>query len=286
MAAFGSDPDRDALLAPGVRRLVAPNPSMMTGPGTNTYLFGERTIAVVDPGPELPRHLEAIVDSAGGPIRWILATHTHPDHSPGVRRLAAMTGAEVLGMPAPAGDHQDATFAPTRLLADGEVLETDEFTLEAIHTPGHASNHLCFRHAATHWILTGDHVIEGSTVVIDPPDGDMTDYLDSLRRLKALEPAALLPGHGDLIDEPARVIDWIIEHRLERERKVFKALVANPGLTSHELVPAVYTDVPEHLYGWAERSLLAHLLKLEKDERAVREGDRWRAVQGRNVIRD
>lgn len=286
MAAFGADLERDVVLAPGVRRLVAPNPSMMTGPGTNTYLFGEQAIAVVDPGPDIPGHLDAIVDTAAAPIRWILATHTHPDHSPGVRLLAAMTGAAVLGMPAPAGDHQDATFAPSRVLADGDALETDEFSLEAIHTPGHASNHLCYRHAATNWILTGDHVIEGSTVVIDPPDGDMTAYLDSLRRVKALEPEALLPGHGDRIDEPARVIDWIIEHRLQRERKVFAALEANPALTSCQLVPKVYTDVPEHLYGWAERSLLAHLLKLEKDGRARREGDRWRAVQGRNAIRD
>lgn len=279
MAAFGTDIDRDAVLAPGVRRLVAPNPSMMTGPGTNTYLFGERAVAVVDPGPDLPGHLDAIVDKAGGPIRWVLATHTHPDHSPGVRRLAAATGAEVLGMPAPDGDHQDATFAPTRVLGDGDALETDEFRLDAIHTPGHASNHLCYRHAGTDWILTGDHVIEGSTVVINPPDGDMAAYLESLRRLKALTPAALLPGHGGRIDEPARVIDWIIEHRLERERKVFAALAANPGLTSDELVPKVYTDVPEHLYGWAERSLLAHLLKLEKDGRAVRVSERWQAVQ-------
>jgi glyoxylase-like metal-dependent hydrolase (beta-lactamase superfamily II) len=280
MAAFGMDLERDTLLAPGVRRLVAPNPSMMTGPGTNTYLFGERKIAVVDPGPELSGHLDAIIAKAAGPIRWILATHTHPDHSPGARRLAAATGAAVLGMPAPDGDHQDATFEPDRVLGDGDALETDEFRLEAIHTPGHASNHLCYRHTATNWILTGDHVVEGSTVVIDPPDGDMAAYLDSLRRLRALEPEALLPGHGERIEEPARVIDWIVGHRLEREGKVLAAVESNPDLTSHELVAKVYTDVPEHLHGWAERSLLAHLLKLEKEARAVREGDRWRAAQG------
>ena len=261
----GFDESLDAFveLAPGVRRIVAPNPSMMTGPGTNTYLFGEQAVAVVDPGPRLPAHIDDIVNKAEAPIRWILATHTHPDHSPGVKLLAGKTGADVLGLPAPDGDHQDRSFRPTRVMQDGDALETDEFVLEAIHTPGHASNHLCFRHAATNWILTGDHVIDGSTVVINPPDGNMSHYLESLRKVKALEPDALLPGHGDRIDDPARLIDWIIDHRLEREAKVLAAVKANPGLSTRALVPVVYADVPSKLYAWAERSLLAHLEKLE-----------------------
>ena len=249
---------------------------MMTGPGTNTYLFGEKEVAVVDPGPRLTIHLENIVEKANAPIRWILATHTHPDHSPGVRILAKMTGAEILGMPPPEGPHQDASFAPTRVLADGDALETDEFRLEAIHTPGHASNHLCFLHEETRWLVTGDHVIDGSTVVIDPPDGNMKQYIEALMRVRDLEPTALLPGHGDRIDDHRKVIDWIIEHRLEREAKVRKAVEGHPGLTTKELVPHVYADVPSHLYAWAERSLLAHLLKLEEDGVATLVEGAWR----------
>ena len=150
--------------------------------------------------------------------------------------------------------------------------------LDAVHTPGHASNHICYRHIGLNWIFTGDHVIDGSTVVIDPPDGNMTHYLQSLAKVKALQPTALAPGHGELIRDPARAIDWIIEHRLEREAKVVGALNANPGLTSMALVPHVYKDVDERLYGWAERSLLAHLLKLEDDSKAAQAGGFWSPV--------
>lgn len=265
-------------IARGIRRMVAPNPSMMTGPGTNTYLFGVEEVAVLDPGPRLRNHVDDICDKAGAPIRWILATHTHPDHSPGVELLAEKTGAEVLGMAPVAGEHQDTSFQPTRLLADGDSLQTDEFTLKAVHTPGHASNHLCFLHAASNWLCTGDHVIDGSTVVINPPDGNMRDYLRSLEHVKALRPEALLPGHGEKIDEPNRAIDWIINHRLEREAKVLRALIANPSLTAGELVPHIYQDVPARLYAWAERSLLAHLIKLEADGAAILHDKRWRAA--------
>tara|TARA_R110002049_G_scaffold157184_5_gene322199 strand:+ start:885 stop:1742 length:858 start_codon:yes stop_codon:yes gene_type:complete len=271
-------------LRSGVRRLLAPNPSMMTGPGTNTYLFGKREIAVLDPGPLLETHLEKIVSVAAAPVRWIIATHTHPDHSPGAARLASMTGAELLGMPAPDGDHQDRTFRPTRVLGDGDVLRTDEFELEAIHTPGHASNHLCILHRASNWVFTGDHVIDGSTVVINPPDGNMKAYLASLARVRDLQPAALLPGHGDRITDPARVIDWIIAHRLAREEKVLAAVCAAPGSTTTELVPAVYADVPQDLYPWAERSLLAHLIKLAEDGTILNQDKRWLAAKKSGMV--
>ena len=280
MTAFGPELPRFAELAPGVRRLLAPNPSMMTGPGTNTYLFGVAEIAVIDPGPDIDAHIDAIIEAAAAPIRWVLATHTHPDHSPGAESLVRRTGAELLGMPAPEHGPQDRTFTPTRLLNDGESLETAEFTLEAVHTPGHASNHLCFRHAASNWLVTGDQVIDGSTVVINPPDGDMKDYIESLRRLRAMNCDALLPGHGDRIDDPARAIDWIIEHRLLRESRVLAAVRQHPGLTPHELVPYVYQDVSAHLFPLAERSLLAHLLKLEKDGAVRRYRDAWSADEG------
>ena len=263
------------VLAAGVRRLVAPNPSLMTGPGTNTYLLGTARVAVVDPGPPIDSHIDAIRSQAGAPIGWILATHTHRDHSPGVARLAAETGAEVLGIAAPPGEHQDTSFRPTRVLADGDEIELGDITLRAVHTPGHASNHLCFHLSPLEWVITGDHVIDGSTVVIDPPDGNMADYLSSLRRLRALRPAALLPGHGGLIEDPGRVIDDIVEHRLKREGKVRDAVREHPGRATRELVARVYDDVPTHLHAWAMRSLLAHLIKLEADGEIVRRGEAW-----------
>ena len=261
-------------LSPGLRRVLAPNPSMMTGPGTNTYLLGEEAVAVVDPGPVIPEHLDRIRELAPR-IDWVLATHTHPDHSPAARELAEACDAELLGMPPPPTAHQDLTFEPSRVLTDGDVLATDEFRLTAIHTPGHASNHLCFLHETSNSIITGDHVIEGSTVVINPPDGNMRDYLSSLKRVRDLRPDALLPGHGERITDPTAVIDWIIDHRLAREAKVLAALKANPTSTAADLVPEVYRDVPEHLYGWAERSLLAHLTKLVEDERAAVDDRRY-----------
>ena len=276
MSGFGPAMPTFTELVPGIRRLLAPNPSLMTGPGTNTYLFGQSEIAVLDPGPLIESHLDAIVDLAGATIRWVVVTHTHPDHSPEAVELARRTGAELLGRPAPDGPHQDATFVPDRVLADGDRLTVDGIDLEAIQTPGHASNHVCYRQLAQNWIFTGDHVIDGSTVVIDPPDGSMSDYLKSLARLKDLLPIALAPGHGELINDPGRIIDWIIDHRLQREVKVATALNANPGLSAMELVPHVYRDVDKKLYGWAERSLLAHLIKLEQDGRARRLGDAWR----------
>jgi len=278
VSASAADLPRYAELAPGVRRLIAPNPSVMTGPGTNTYMFGKNDIAILDPGPHIPEHAADILKKAGGNIRWILATHSHPDHSPGVMPLADITRAEVLGMAAPKGEHQDTTFAPHRILADGDKLETDEFVLEAVHTPGHASNHLCYRHVKTDWLFTGDHVIEGSTVVINPPDGDMAHYMESLDKVKELLARALLPGHGELIDDPNRVIDWIIEHRLEREAKVLAAVKEHPHLTTRQLVPIVYTDVSEELYVWAERSLQAHLIKLEADLATTLETGRWKLL--------
>ncbi len=264
------------VLRPGLLRLVAPNPSMMTGPGTNTYLFGSNEIAVLDPGPAIDSHLDAIQRAVAAPIRWILVTHTHPDHSPAAMLLAGRTGAEVIGLPAPKGEHQDGSFRPDRHLADGDELVSDEFALRAIHTPGHASNHVCYLHVESDWLFTGDHVIDGSTVVIDPPDGNMKQYIGSLRRVRDLNCAAIAPGHGEIIHDPARAVDWIVAHRLEREAKVLAALEAHPNLATRELVPHIYRDVDRHLYALAERSLLAHLLKLEEDGLATRCDDRWR----------
>lgn len=262
-------------LRPGMRRLVAPNPSMMTGPGTNTYLFGSKEIAVLDPGPAIASHLDAIERIANATVRWILVTHTHPDHSPAASLLAERTGAELIGLPPPRGEHQDTTFRPDRRPADGDELVTEEFSIRALHTPGHASNHVCYLHDESNWLFTGDHVIDGSTVVIDPPDGNMKQYIESLRRLRSMDCEAIAPGHGEIIRDPARAIDWIVEHRLEREGKVLAALRANPNLATRELVPHVYRDVDRRLHALAERSLLAHLLKLEEDGLATFRDGRW-----------
>jgi len=262
-------------IASGVGRLLAPNAGPMTGPGTNTYLFGDAEVAVLDPGPRLDKHIAAIQRVAPGPIKWILVTHTHPDHSPAACELARQTGAELLGQPPPDGYVQDKTFVPNRVLEDGDSLETAEFCLRAVHTPGHASNHICYRHEALHWLFTGDHIMNGSTVVIDPPDGNMQHYLDSLAHLKTLNLVALAPGHGHVIDDPDAVIDWLIAHRLKREAKVVAKLRAYPRLTIENLTPYVYDDVGEHLHPLAQRSLLAHLLKLEAEERAAQDDGQW-----------
>ena len=278
MTTFGPEMSAYMQLATGVRRLVAPNPSIMTGPGTNTYLFGVDEVAVLDPGPVIDQHLEHIVEKSGAPIRWILVTHTHPDHSPAAKPLAEMTGAELLGRLAPQGDHQDETFSPDRVLADGDRLEVDGVEIEAIHTPGHASNHVCFRQTELNWIFTGDHVIDGSTVVINPPDGN----IEALHRVVTAFENVRQRGSGarsrrsDSRSQPSDRLDSRSSARL-REAKVLAGLKANPGLTSMELVPHVYKDVDPKLYGWAERSLLAHLIKLEDDGAARRDEDFWLA---------
>ena len=259
----------------GVRRLLAPNPGRMTGPGTNTYLLGSEEVAVLDPGPAIDAHVNAIEAAAPGRIKWILVTHTHSDHSPAAKRLAEITGAPLLGKMPPNDSSQDKTFVPDRVLSDGDALETAEFTLRAVHTPGHASNHLCYRHERLAWLFTGDHIMSGSTVVINPPDGNMGDYLRSLSALKSLDLKALAPGHGELIENPDEVVDWLINHRLGRETKVVNALESRSGLTTRELTTLVYDDVDAALHALAERSLLAHLITLEEDGRARRADDRW-----------
>lgn len=264
-------------LIPGIRRLTAPNASLMTGPGTNTYLLGEREVAVIDPGPRIERHIDRIIAGAGAPIRWILVTHTHPDHSPAARDLARRSGAELLGMAAPDGPHQDKTFVPDRPLGEGAALCTGEFELSVLHTPGHASNHLCYLHTGNGCLFTGDHIINGSTVVIDPPDGSMSRYLASLRRLKDESISRIAPGHGAPIDNPYAAIDWLIEHRLQREAKVLAKLRAHPDTNLAALVIHVYDEIDPAIHGLAERSLLAHLLKLEEDGLVRQTGERWRS---------
>jgi glyoxylase-like metal-dependent hydrolase (beta-lactamase superfamily II) len=239
---------------------------MMTGPGTNTYLVGVDEIAVIDPGPDDPGHIDAILGCGGDRIRWVLCTHTHIDHWPAAVAVAARTGAEILAF-----DSRDG-LEVSRSLADGDTVDATEFRLRAVHTPGHASNHLCYLLEEERLLFTGDHLMEGSTVVISPPDGDMATYLDSLRKLLTLRPPlrTLAPAHGHLLTDPAKAVNWFVDHRLEREAKVAEVLAAAGGpVTVDALVPLVYDDVDEERYKVARRSLWAHLRKLAADGRAV-----------------
>ena len=262
-----------------VYRVTAANPGPMTGPGTNSYLVGSgEQWALVDPGPADDRHLQFLIGAAPGPIRYILVTHTHQDHSPGAASLKSATGALLLGRTTPHRHWQDHTFAPDRELLDGNRLTVAaDTTLRVIHTPGHASNHLCFLLEEERILFTGDHIIQGSTVVIDPPDGDMAAYIRSLESLLREPLDYLAPGHGTLIPQPHAAIQALIQHRLRREAKVLSALPRQQPADLPTLVRRVYDDVPAALHPLAERSLLAHLLKLEAEARAIRVVDGWLA---------
>ncbi|MBX3285178.1 MAG: MBL fold metallo-hydrolase [Actinobacteria bacterium] len=263
-------PEVPVALGKLVRRVLCDNPGMMTGPGTNTYLVGIDEVAVIDPGPDDEAHLDAVAAAGSGRIRWILCTHTHGDHSPGAAGLKARTGAEVLSFADRDG------LVCDRHLVDGDTVEGTEFTLRAVHTPGHASNHVCFLLERDRLLFSGDHVMDGSTVVITPPDGDMAAYLASIERLRRWRPSlrAIAPAHGHLIEDPAAKLDDYLTHRLEREAQVLEAVrAAGPdGADTAELVRAIYADVPEVLHPVARFSVWAHLRKL-RDDGPVRASD-------------
>jgi len=260
-------------LSPLVRRIVANNPGPMTGPGTNTYLVGIDEIVVIDPGPDDAEHLDAIAGCGGDRIRWIACTHTHADHWPGVAGLKKRTGAEVLAFDARDG------LAIDRPLADGDPIEATEFVLRAVHTPGHASNHLCYLLEQERMLFSGDHIMEGSTVVIRPPDGDMGAYLEQLERLKAWRPRlrSIAPGHGYLIEQPAAKIDEYLDHRRQREQQVLKC-VKNGTTSVKKIVAALYPDLIEELIPMAEGTVEAHLIKLKDEKRVKRSRQSWSGV--------
>ena len=264
-------------LAPHVLRLVAPNPSSLTGPGTNTYVIGTGpAYAVVDPGPDDTLHVERILAATGGRVSHVLCTHSHPDHSPGATALKAATGSVVLGRAAPDDGYQDESYRPDAGLDDGDLIAIAGANIRAVHTPGHASNHVCLLLEDEGWLMTGDHLMGGSTVVILPPDGSMRLYLESLARLRALPLSALLPGHGAVMPDAIGEIDRVIAHRQQREQKVIDGLATLGGAASLEaLVPVVYADTPVRLHPLARYSLLAHLQKLAEERRVVADGDHW-----------
>jgi glyoxylase-like metal-dependent hydrolase (beta-lactamase superfamily II) len=244
-----------------VRRITCPNPGMMTGPGTNTYLVGQEEIAVIDPGPDQPEHLDAIAACGGDRIRWIVTTHTHPDHSPGAEPLRQRLRPDVLVL----GFAERDGFVPDATIGDGHVIDAREFELRAVHTPGHAANHLCYLLESERLLFSGDHIMNGSTVVIRPPDGDMAVYLEQLERLRDVRMRNIAPGHGAVIDDPQAKVGEYVAHRLTREAKVLEHLRSARSATVKELVPTVYDDVPTEKHWIAESSLWAHLRKLADD---------------------
>jgi glyoxylase-like metal-dependent hydrolase (beta-lactamase superfamily II) len=266
-AAVAPQPPATGELAPGVvttlsplvRRIVAPNPTLMTGPGTNTYIVGDDALVVVDPGPDIAGHLDRVADVAGGRVLTIVVTHTHQDHSPGAPGLAARTGAPVVAFGPRDG------LEPDGCAADGERVGP----LVAVHTPGHASNHLCWLLEDEALLFSGDHVMDGSTVVIAPPDGDMAAYLAQLARLRGMGLRAIAPGHGRLITDPDARLDAYLAHRLEREEQIGAALIAVGRATVDELVAAIYTATPGPLLPVARYSVWAHLRKLAAEGRAT-----------------
>ena len=281
--------DQPVKLLRNVMRLTAPNPGVMTGPGTNSYLVGDAQSGyiVIDPGPADTDHLQRLYDAAGGNIRLIVCTHSHPDHSPGARPLQALCEAAgkkppVAGLPSAATARADSTFTPDQTLLNNELLapafiglEADlipknsqnQHTLKVIYTPGHAANHLCLVLVEDGLLFSGDHILNGSTTVINPPDGNMNTYLDSLAVLTAAcdthQIEFILPAHGYAIGQAKTAIAQLKAHRLKREAKIMKVMQAMPDGTLDDWVPLAYDDVDERIWPVAKRSLLAHIERIQ-----------------------
>src|SRR5699024_6036741 len=255
------------------------NPGPMTGPGTNTYLVGDATaVAVIDPGVDDPAHLDAIEAQAPGPIRDILITHKHPDHTGGAAALSARTGAPVRAHATRLTDVYDPAFRADAAIATGEVIDCGGHALQAIHTPGHTSDHLCFLLQGSGLLFAGDTIMAGVTVVIIPPDGDMRAYFDTLARLRELGIRRIAPGHGHVLEDPDAEIDAITEHRRQREAQIRRMLADGPASVA-ELAARIYPDVPETLRGMAQSQLTAHLRKLAAEQQAQWLDDaRWQLV--------
>lgn len=276
------DTDVPKQITPLVRRITAGNPGMFTGPGTNTYLIGDEEVTVIDPGPALHEHIEAIIQASAN-IKQILLTHTHPDHSPGTRLLQDNIGVPVFALITESSKDQDITFTPERILIDGEIIANEYYSIEVIHTPGHASNHLCYLLKDEKLLFTGDHIMDGSTVVIASPDGSMQDYIDSLAKLKEYDLNKIAPGHGELIEEPYAVVDWIIKHRFERESKVIDVLKQHNSGDLNTLVKDIYSDVDAMLHPVAKWSLESHLVKLMDEGVVTRKNDKFFYIGDRSV---
>ena len=273
-------------LSPLVRRVLARNPSPFTYTGTGTYIVGHGTVAIVDPGPADAAHLDAVARAvAGERVSHLVITHTHMDHSPAAVPLRTRLGAQVVGcVPLVLSDDGpradagfDPSYAPDRVLDTGETLEGPGWTLSALHTPGHTSNHLCYALEEERALFSGDHVMGWSTTVVAPPDGDMADYMASLRLLLDRDDTRYYPTHGAPIDEPQRLVRHLMAHRRQRETQILGQLEGGPQAIP-AMVARMYTAVDKRLWGAAGRSVLAHLIALEARGIVAREGELWGRV--------
>lgn len=280
-------PETFQTLGPLVRRVLADNPSHFTYWGTQTYVVGAGAdVAVIDPGPDLDDHLDAIIAAIGGArVSAIVCTHTHRDHSPASRPLKARTGAPIIGC-APlvlddSGPRADASFdedyAPDRVLTDGERLEGDGWTLEAVATPGHTSNHLCFALPQEKALFSGDHVMGWSTSVVSPPDGDMAAYMRSLALLMDRDDEVYYAAHGAPIENPRRLVRGMMGHRKQREGQILRLLDAGVGHIP-DMVGSMYKGVDKRLHPAAGRSVLAHLIDLRDRGEVTGAGEDWARV--------
>lgn len=268
-------------LESGIARVLAHNPSAFTYYGTQTYLIGEREIAVIDPGPDLPEHLDALGTAiAGRKVVAIMCTHTHRDHSPAARPLAKRTGAPIVGCAPLAlmsvGPRADASFdgdyAPDRVLGDGDTLAVDGTDVAAVATPGHTSNHLCFAYGDA--LFSGDHVMGWSTTVVFPPDGDMAAYMASLEKLRRREDRIYYPAHGPAVTNPQQYVRHLAGHRMQREKQII-SILGDEGRSVPEIVARAYPGLDRRLVTAAGGSVLAHLLDLERRGLVERQGDEW-----------
>ncbi|MCE7797806.1 MBL fold metallo-hydrolase [Sphingobium sufflavum] len=282
-------PTGDAIaLSPRVTRVLAPNPSPFTYTGTQSYLVGTTELAVIDPGPAEEAHLAALLRAIGErPVKAILCTHTHRDHSPAAAPLAKATGATIIGCAPFAitddGPRADAAFdtgyAPDAILTDGDAVIGEGWTLRAVHTPGHTSNHLCYALEEEGALFTGDHVMGWSTSVVSPPDGDMTDYMLSLNKLMEREDAIFYPAHGEAIENPRRLVRGMIGHRKMREGQILRFLGANGASAIPTMVLDMYKGVDPGLHPAAGRSVQAHLIDLDARSKVrLRDDERWELV--------
>ena len=271
-------------LEPGIARVLAANPSAFTYTGTQTYLVGDDEVAVIDPGPKNPEHLDALIEAIGGRrVAAIMCTHTHRDHSPAARPLAEATGAPIIGCAPLAletvGPRADAAFdgdyRADRVLEDGEGIEVDGRRLVAVATPGHTSNHLCFADEASGALFTGDHVMGWSTTVVVPPDGDMAAYMASLDKLQRRGDRVYYPAHGPPVTNPAQLVRGFVGHRMQRERQILSLLEAGDR-TIPGIVAAAYPGLDPRLVTAAGGSVLAHLLDLERRGMVERSGETWK----------
>lgn len=274
-------------LAPGLRMVLAPNAGPMTHWGTNTFLIGESDIAVIDPGPESEPHLKALLRASGsGRITHILVTHAHADHSPLARRLSHVTGAPVLAYGRPeagrraimerlaraglagGGEGVDLDFAPDIEIRAGARIEGAGWTFEALHTPGHFAGHLAFRWGD--YLFSGDHVMDWSSSLVSPPDGDIAAFMETTRMLRNLDVARFYPAHGGALDDPASRLDWLISHRMKRETAILHALDGSPQ-SIDALTARIYSETPAPMIPAARRNVFAHLIDLVERNMAVAE---------------